>query len=45
MIKKKFKEGKKPQEDKQTRKIIQNKNLGSQMDIRETKSDYEMEKR
>ena len=42
---KKNKKCKKPQEDKQTKKIIQNKNLGCQMDIRETNSDYEMEKR
>ena len=27
------------------KKIIQNKNLGCQMNIRETNSDYEMEKR
>ena len=33
------------QENKQTRKIIQNKNFGCQMNIRETNSDYEMEKR
>ena len=26
-------------------KIIQNKNLGCQMDIRETNSDYQMEKK
>jgi len=31
--------------NKQTKKIIQNKNLGCQMDTRETNSDYEMEKR
>jgi len=29
----------------QAKKVIQNKNLGCQMDIRETNSDYEMEKR
>ena len=43
--KKKIKKCKKSQEDKQTTKIIQNKNLGCLMDIRETNSDYEMEKR
>jgi len=43
--KKKIKKCKKSQEDKQTKKIIQNKNLGCQMDIRETNSDYQMEKR
>jgi len=43
--KKKFKKFcKKSQENKQTKKIIQNKNLGCQMDIRETNSDYETEK-
>ena len=31
--------------DKQTKKIIQNKNLDCQVDIRETNWDYEMEKR
>jgi len=36
---------KKSQENKHTKKIIKNKNLGCQMDIRETNSDYEMEKR
>jgi len=35
----------KSQENKETKKIIQNKNLGCQMNIRETNSDYEMEKR
>ena len=46
MIKKKIKKKcKKSQEDKQTKKIIQNKNLDCQMDIRKTNSDYEMEKR
>ena len=34
----KIKKCKKSQEDKQTKKIIQNKNLGCQMDIRETKA-------
>ena len=33
------------QENKQTKKIIKNKNLDCQMDIREKNSDYEMEKR
>ena len=44
-IDKKIKKCKKSQEDKQTKKIIQNKNLDCQMDIRETNSDYEMEKK
>ena len=44
-IDKKIKKCKKSQDDKQTKKIIQNKNLGCQMDIREKNSDYEMEKR
>ena len=43
--KKNLKKCKKSQEDKQTKKIIQNKNLDCQMDIRETNSDYEMEKK
>jgi len=43
--KKKKKFCKKSQEDKQTKKIIQNKNVGCQMDIRETNSNYKMEKR
>ena len=30
---------------KTNKKFIKNKNLGCQMDIRETNSDYEMEKR
>ena len=34
---------KKSQENKQTKKIIQNKNLGCQMDIGKTNSDYQME--
>ena len=38
-----MKKYKKSQEDKQTKKIIQNKNLGCQMDIREKNSDYEIE--
>ena len=33
------------QENKQTKKIIQNKNLGCQMDMRGTNLDYLMEKR
>ena len=36
---------KKSQENKQTKKIIQNKNLDCRMDKRVTNSDYEMEKR
>ena len=36
---------KKSQEDKQTKKFIKNKNLACQMDIRETNSDYQMEKK
>jgi len=43
--KKNKKNCKKSQEDKHTKQIIQNKNLGCQMDIRETNSDYEMKKR
>ena len=35
----------KKSKDKQTKEIIQNKNLDCQVDIRETNSDYEMEKR
>ena len=31
--------------NKQTKKNMQNKNLGCQMDIREPNSDYQMEKR
>ena len=42
--KKNLKNCKKSQENKQTKKIIQNKNLGCQMDIRETNSNYQMEK-
>jgi len=30
---------------KQTKRLFKNKNLGCQMDIRETNLDYEMEKR
>ena len=40
-----YKKCKKSQENKKTKKIIQNKNLDCQMDIRETNSDYEMEKK
>ena len=36
---------KKPQENKQTKKIIFKKTLGRQMDRRETNSDHEVEKR
>ena len=39
------KKKRKSQENKQTKKIIQNKNLGCQMDIRETNSDYQIGKR
>jgi len=45
LIKKIFKKFcKKLQENKQTKKIIQNKNLGCQMDIREPNSDFRWKK-